>query len=90
MTHFFELRLFNRSGKNCFSVKEYGSIDKALEDFNEHVGWTERLTQRIKDADNLSPKAKKVAIGAFADQIQLVRRDDNYTGLEVVRNWQTF
>jgi hypothetical protein len=89
MTYFFELRLFNRSGENCFSVREYGSEANAIEAFAKQVATAKGFLKVLGEDDTLDTETKKTALRAVADQIQLVCRDDNYISLAVVRNWQT-
>lgn len=78
MTYFYELRSFNHKGE-CFNVREYDCEKTATLKFRRLSTNTENAYKALKKAGG------KTTI--VAHQIQLVKRDYNYLGLEELANW---
>ncbi len=78
MTYFYELRSFNYKGE-CFDVREYGCGKVATDKFNRFTSNAKRAHKRLKKA-GFNPTF-------LAYQMQLVKRDYNYLGLEELANW---
>ena len=78
MTYFYELRAFNHKGE-CFDVREYSSEADAQSKFKRFVSNTKAGHKRC-----LKNKIKPTFL---AYQMQLVKRDSGYTGLEQLAIW---
>ena len=79
MTYFYELRSFNHKGE-CFDVREYGKQADAMNRFDAMVATTKNVRQALI--------AKGLTTAFLATEMQLVKRDDNYLGLEELANWK--
>lgn len=78
MTYFYELRAFNHKGE-CFSVREYSSAEYAQSKFDKFVSNTKKA-HRVCEQMGIKPTF-------VAHQMQLVKRDSGYTGLEQLAIW---
>ena len=78
MTYFYELRAFNHKGE-CFSVWEYSSADVAQSKFDKSVLNTKKA-HSVCEQMGIEPTF-------VAHQMQLVKRDSGYTGLEELAVW---
>ena len=78
MTYFYELRAFNHKGE-CFDVREYDSAEFAQSKFAKFVLNTKKA-HRVCEQMGIEPTF-------VAHQMQLVKRDYNYLGLEELANW---
>ena len=78
MTYFYELRAFNHKGE-CFDVREYDKEADAMNRFDAIVANTKNVREALI--------AKGLPTGFLATQMQLVKRDTGYTGLEELANW---
>ena len=78
MTYFYELRSFNHKGE-CFNVREYDKEADAMNRFDAIVATTKNVREALM--------AKGLPTGFLATQMQLVKRDYNYLGLEELANW---
>ena len=78
MVYFYELRSFNHKGE-CFDVREYGSAEYAQSKFAKFVSNTKKA-HSVCEQMGIEPTF-------VAHQIQLVKRDDYYIGLEELATW---
>ena len=78
MTYFYELRAFNHKGE-CFDVREYDKKADAMNRFDAMVATTKNVREALI--------AKGLPTVFLATQMQLVKRDYNYLGLEELANW---
>lgn len=78
MTYFYELRSFNHKGE-CFSVREYSSAEYAQSKFAKFVSSTKKA-HRVCEQMGIEPTF-------VAHQMQLVKRDSGYIGLEQLAIW---
>ena len=78
MTYFYELRSFNYKGE-CYDVREYDSAEYAENKFAKFVFNTKKA-HRVCEQMGIEPTF-------VAYQVQLVKRDDYYIGLEQLAIW---
>ena len=78
MTYFYELRSFNHKGE-CFDLREYSSEADAQSKFKRFVSNTKKA-HRVCEQMGIEPTF-------VAHQMQLVKRESGYTGLEQLAIW---
>ena len=79
MNYFYELRAFNHKGE-CFDVREYGKEADAMNRFDAMVANTKNVRQALI--------AKGLTTAFLATEMQLVKRDYNYLGLQDLASWK--
>jgi hypothetical protein len=78
MTYFYELRAFNHKGE-CFDVREYSNAEYAQSKFDELVSNTKTVRGAMLE--------RGIEPTFLASQMQLVKRDSGYIGLEQLAIW---